>query len=271
MGGAMSRGLVLGVLLGAGGATAFWRMKLAQRALPPVSALAPAKHTEPAEPAQQVEEPTRSSSSPSSTEPAAGARAEPDERTRAQPPAAKLSPPPYAASAASPAKDENPVEQTGSQRHETTTSMTPPVAGAPRPGQDAKNATLVNKFMTKTVVPKLHGKIQDLFRVDEGLKKVRTAEQTQKPQLFVELGEACFAQLLVGLQAFCLLKLLIAVKVSYATRRGKPKTADKKAGLDKVKQDIFAAVDKFLQEGLNSLVVRYARCSVSIYPPGSWC
>ena len=266
MGGAMSRGLVLGVLLGAGGATVFWRMKLAQRTLRPVAAPAPAEHTEPAEPANVVEDPTRSAS----TETVAGVRAEPVERTRAQPPET-ISPLPHATSAVSAAKDAKPVEQTGSQRPPTPPSTTPPVAGSPRPGQDAKNATLVNKFMTKTVIPKLHGKIKDLFRVDEGLKQVRTAEQTEKPQLFVKLGEACFAQLLVGLQAFCLLKLLIATKVSYATRHGKPKTVDKKADLDKVKQDIFSAVDKFLQEGLNLLVVRHARCLVSFSPPSSRC
>lgn len=264
----MSRGIVLGVLLGAGGATAFWRMRLRQPnqlVAPAPTATAPAplrKQPGTVEPA--VEKVTQSAVLPDA---AASSRAEPVEQTRAQPPVIATPPTPAAGSAS--LVNDAKLEQLGSSRPQSTTpnaSPPTPSAAAPRPVQDAKTAAIVNKFMTKGVIPRLHQRIQDLFRVDEGLKNVRSAEQTRKPQLFVELGEACFAQLLVGLQAFCLLKLLIAVKLSYATRRGKPKVADKKAGLDSVKQDIFAAVDKFLQQGLTSLVVRHACCPVSIFP-----
>jgi hypothetical protein len=62
-----------------------------------------------------------------------------------------------------------------------------------------KNGVLTDKFMTKLVIPKLHDKVKRLFEVDEGLKQVRTAPQADKPQLFVKLGESCFAQLVVGL------------------------------------------------------------------------
>eukprot|EP01043_Picozoa_sp_COSAG02_P022313 COSAG02_NODE_1157_length_14186_cov_11.986299_6_plen_277_part_00 len=260
----MSRGIVLGVLLGAGGATAFWRMRLREpkqpgTPTPTVTAPAPLQ-TQPETVELAAQKVTQSAVPPDS---AASSRAEPVEQTRAQPPAI-VSPPAPAAGSTSLVNGATLAQQPGLLRSQTTTPSSSPPAATPRPVQDAKTAALVNKFMTKGVIPRLHQKIQDLFRVDEGLKNVRSAEQTKKPQLFVELGEACFAQLLVGLQAFCLLKLLIAVKLSYATRRGKPKVVDKKAGLDSVKQDVFAAVDKFLQQGLTSLVVRHA-CSQSAF------
>eukprot|EP01043_Picozoa_sp_COSAG02_P086667 COSAG02_NODE_24076_length_698_cov_1.495826_1_plen_171_part_01 len=171
----MSRGLVLGVLLGAGGATAFWRMKV--RELKQLAAAAPPAplraQTETVEPA--VEKVIQSAGQP---ETAAFAGAEPVEQSRAQPPET-VSPAAPAAGFASLVTDAKLSEQTGSSRPETTAAKTSPLTPSAiptRPAQDAKTAALVNKFMTKGVIPRLHEKIQDLFRVDEGLKKVRTAE-----------------------------------------------------------------------------------------------
>jgi hypothetical protein len=235
----MSRGLILGVLIGAGGASAFWRMKM--QALPPNSS-APVP-----------------SQSPSGKARVAKSAAEPTP-ARAVDPVQPVSSTTQSKSEAVSAGRTEP-EVTGAVPSPSSRSVTstPTSEASPSPAQSTrakKNEALVDKFMTKLVIPKLHDKIKHLFQVDEGLKKVRKAEQTKKPQLFVELGESCFAQLVVGLQAFCLLKLLIAVKVNYATRQGKPKAANKKAGMDAVKKDIVAAIDKFLKDGLSSLVVR---------------
>lgn len=270
----MSRGLVIGVLIGAGGATAFWRMRmqeLAQRKLLGTSLPAPApastRVVEPA-PVLSVETSTTSSRTETVTDVPAGP-AGPAEHSTAQSPvntSSKISSAPPsagAAIAARPAQDAKSAELSSAESPDSSSLVT---SSAPH-AVDAKNTALVNKtmtsrdalvnkFMAKMVIPKLHSKVKEVFCIDEGLKEVRVAEQKQRPQIFVELGEKCFAQLLVALQAFCLLKLLVALKVSYATRSGKPKLADKTAVKNEVKQDISAAVDKFLQHGLASLVVR---------------
>ena len=243
----MSRGLVLGVILGGAGATAFWRIKMQdlkrlkpepERAPPP-----PKTAAEPEDPEVEVIE---------AAEPARAAKSAPVTATRAPPPVAFTSaaPPPSA-----PATPQATLSAASSSPSEQLLA-TPTSPGTARASQEraAKNAVLVDKFMTKLVIPKLHDTVKRLFEVDEGLKQVRTAAQAEKPTLFVKLGESCFAQLQVGLQAFCLLKLLIAVKVNHATRHGKPKAASKKNQMDSIKKDIVAAVDKFLKDGLGSLV-----------------
>ena len=236
----MSRGLVLGVIFGGAGATAFWRMKMQdlKRLKPePERAPQPPKNRAGQEPEVEVVEAV------AQEEPARAA-------TSAPPPVAVASTPPKATAASAPATPQSTLSAASA-----ASSPTSP-ADALRGSRERalKNGVLTDKFMTKLVIPKLHDKVKRLFEVDEGLKQVRTAPQADKPQLFVKLGESCFAQLVVGLQAFCLLKLLIAVKVNYATRHGKPKAPSKKNQMDGIKKDIVAAVDKFLEDGLGSLV-----------------
>ena len=133
-------------------------------------------------------------------------------------------------------------------------SPAPSEKGTPKARRVDKNAALVEKFMTQMVLPLLHDKLKELLGVEAKKERARAAATSEKPNLFIQLGEACFAQLVVALQAFMLLEMLISTKLNMEMR-SRAKHPSKQQNIVAIKSRIQKSVEAFLAQGLPKLVL----------------